>query len=141
MRILHSITAIHVTLINACTHVHTAVKERKMNLVYIWRYIKILHSIGTVINLKKCIIFKGFTVQSSYKLKLPPHLIVQAANIKITETIGQGKLNFCTKYNTKWIFCLGEFGVVYKGHLLRDGGNIVTATVAIKTLKGWLLIH
>ena len=26
--------------------------------------------------------------------------------------------------------------MVYKGHLLEDGGNIVTATVAIKTLKG-----
>ena len=30
----------------------------------------------------------------------------------------------------------GEFGVVYKGHLLEDGGKIVTTTVAIKTLKG-----
>jgi hypothetical protein len=34
-------------------------------------------------------------------------------------------------------FCvLGEFGVVYKGHILEDGGSIVIATVAIKTLKG-----
>ena len=46
-----------------------------------------------------CVIFKDFTVQSSYKLKLPPHLIAYAANIKITETIGQGKPNFCTKFN------------------------------------------
>ena len=28
--------------------------------------------------------------------------------------------------------------MVYKGHLSEDGGNIVTATVAIKTLKGYL---
>ena len=38
--------------------------------------------------------------------------------------------------NNHYFFCLGEFGVVYKGHLLEDGGNIVTTTVAIKTLKG-----
>ena len=28
--------------------------------------------------------------------------------------------------------------MVYKGHLLEDGGKVVTATVAIKTLKGSL---
>ena len=85
-----------------------------------------------------CDIFKDFTVQSSYKLKLPPHLIAHAANIKITETIGQGKPNFQVAPNLlqTLLSCLGEFGVVYKGHLLGDGGNIVTATVAIKTLKG-----
>ena len=52
-----------------------------------------LYNIGIIIKL--CVVFKGFTVQSSYKLKLPPHLIVHAANIKMTETIGQGKPNFC----------------------------------------------
>lgn len=31
-------------------------------------------------------------VQSSYKLSLPPYLIIHASNIKMTETIGQGKL-------------------------------------------------
>ena len=30
----------------------------------------------------------------------------------------------------------GEFGVVYRGHLLKDRGQTVTETVAIKTLKG-----
>ena len=30
----------------------------------------------------------------------------------------------------------GEFGVVYKGHLIKDQGQVVTETVAIKTLKG-----
>ena len=30
----------------------------------------------------------------------------------------------------------GEFGVVYKGHLLKDLGQTVVGVVAIKTLKG-----
>ena len=30
----------------------------------------------------------------------------------------------------------GEFGVVYKGHILKNMGQIVTNVVAIKTLKG-----
>ena len=30
---------------------------------------------------------------------------------------------------------IGEFGVVYKGHLVQEGG-VVIETVAIKTLKG-----
>ena len=33
-------------------------------------------------------------------------------------------------------FILGEFGVVYKGHIVVDQGRIITETVAIKTLKG-----
>ena len=31
---------------------------------------------------------------------------------------------------------LGEFGVVYKGHITTNQGKVVTETVAIKTLKG-----
>ena len=31
---------------------------------------------------------------------------------------------------------LGEFGVVYKGHITTNQGQVVTETVAIKTLKG-----
>ena len=31
---------------------------------------------------------------------------------------------------------LGEFGVVYKGHLVKDQGQVIIETVAIKTLKG-----
>ena len=34
---------------------------------------------------------RGFTVQSSFKLKLPPHLIIPAAYIKLVEPIGQGE--------------------------------------------------
>ena len=51
------------------------------------------------------IIFKGFGVQSSYKFKLPPPLIVQAANIKMTEIIGQGKLNFALSSNHYFFEC------------------------------------
>ena len=31
---------------------------------------------------------------------------------------------------------LGEFGIVYKGYIIKEQGSIVTDTVAIKTLKG-----
>ena len=34
----------------------------------------------------------------------------------------------------------GEFGVVYKGHLVKDQGQVVTETVAIKTLKGKCMV-
>ena len=34
------------------------------------------------------------------------------------------------------VFIAGEFGVVYKGHLLKDLGQMVIGVVAIKTLKG-----
>ena len=30
----------------------------------------------------------------------------------------------------------GEFGIVYKGHLVKDQGQVVSEVVAIKTLKG-----
>ena len=43
-----------------------------------------------------CTGLQGFAVQSSYKLNLPPHLIVHSSNIKMTETIGQGKLTVIT---------------------------------------------
>ena len=32
----------------------------------------------------------SFSVQSSYKLRLPPHLIIQSSTIQMTETIGHG---------------------------------------------------
>lgn len=34
----------------------------------------------------------------------------------------------------------GEFGIVYRGHLLKDGGKTVSEMVAIKTLKGTLYL-
>ena len=40
---------------------------------------------------------------------------------------------------TGMITILGEFGVVYKGHITADQGQVVTETVAIKTLKGMTL--
>ena len=39
-----------------------------------------------------CAASRGLSVQSSFKLKLSPHLIIHSSNIKITEPIGQGKL-------------------------------------------------
>ena len=36
---------------------------------------------------------------------------------------------------------IGEFGIVYKGHILKDPGPIVTDIVAMKTLKGMCLLY
>ena len=41
---------------------------------------------------------KSFTVQSSYKLNIPEHLIIHAANIELCEAIGQG--NYCISIDT-----------------------------------------
>ena len=35
-----------------------------------------------------------------------------------------------------YIILLGEYGIVYKGFLVKNLGGIVTELVAIKTLKG-----
>ena len=34
------------------------------------------------------------------------------------------------------MYVVGEFGIVYKGYIVKNQGSIVTDTVAIKTLKG-----
>ena len=31
---------------------------------------------------------------------------------------------------------VGEFGIVYKAHIVKDPGSVVTDVVAVKTLKG-----
>ena len=38
---------------------------------------------------------RGFSVQSSFKLKLSPHLVIKAANIRLIETVGQGDIIEC----------------------------------------------
>ncbi len=83
---------------------------------------------------------KKISVQSSFKLKLPPPLIFEASTIKLDETIGQGKINI-TQWQCKphQIITLnsGEFGIVYKGRLDKTVGHLVhSEVVAIKTLKG-----
>ena len=46
----------------------------------------------------------------------------------------------CTNWILLWLIyscCdIGEFGIVYKGHIIKDPGPVVTDIVAIKTLKG-----
>lgn len=46
---------------------------------------------------------KKFSVQSSFRLELPPPLIIEASTIKLDETIGQG---MCTHHNS--VESLGE---------------------------------
>ena len=83
---------------------------------------------------------KTFSVQSSYKLNLPKCLIIPSSNIKLLETVGQGIINvYCASQKLKLIMSLyfsGEFGIVYKGHTIKNLGQIVTDVVAVKTLKG-----
>ena len=44
--------------------------------------------------------------------------------------------NITLCFSTVEISISGEFGVVYKGHILKGQGQIVSEIVAIKTLKG-----
>ena len=79
------------------------------------------------------------TVQSSYKLNLPRHLLIHAANIKLMEPIGQGDEMQVTivLFNIhRDVYTVGEFGIVYKGYIVKEQGRIMTDTVAVKTLKG-----
>ena len=44
---------------------------------------------------------------------------------------------FLLLYDNIWIITIpGEFGVVYKGHIIKNLGQITTEVVAVKTLKG-----
>lgn len=83
---------------------------------------------------------KNFSVQSSYKLNLPRYLIIPSSNIKLLETVGQGIINvmYVVHYKkiTLLLYLSGEFGIVYKGHIIKILGQIVTDIVAVKTLKG-----
>ena len=39
-------------------------------------------------------------------------------------------------YSVYYTCNVGEFGIVYKGYVVKDQGSIMTDIVAIKTLKG-----
>ena len=84
------------------------------------------------------------SVQSSYKLTLPSHLLIHASNIKLLESVGQGNLDVhdfsysLATWSDHSMWHIGEFGIVYRGHIIKyqGTGQVVTDTVAIKTLKG-----
>ena len=40
------------------------------------------------------------------------------------------------QYCSMYMYNVGEFGIVYKGYVVKEQGSIVTDIVAIKTLKG-----
>ena len=40
------------------------------------------------------------------------------------------------QYRLIFMYTVGEFGIVYKGYIVKDQGSIVTEPVAVKTLKG-----
>ena len=42
------------------------------------------------------------SVQSSFQLNLPPHLVIPSSCIKLNETIGQGAVTCVTPYNCYW---------------------------------------
>ena len=89
---------------------------------------------------------RTISVQSSYKLNLPPYLLIHAVNIKLVEPIGQGDYRcYCYVHACSIlvhvIIILGEFGIVYKGYIVEEQESIVTDTVAIKTLKGIDIVY
>ena len=47
-----------------------------------------------------------FTVQSSFKLTLPPHLIITASSVKLNEIIGQGNIRDTCMTNACTFFLL-----------------------------------
>ena len=72
------------------------------------------------------------------KLDLPLHLIIPSANIKLRETVGQGKC--ISGYSTSTVLSLklipGEYGIVYKGYIINRDGESFDEYLAVKTLKG-----
>ena len=52
----------------------------------------------------------AFSVQSSYKLNVPTYLIIHAANLKLQETIGQGRSN--CKNSSGMKVCLSYHGCI-----------------------------
>ena len=69
------------------------INQRKINYytyLTMYTYIIIIIMLSLVILIPAA--SKNLSVQSSFKLNLPPHLIVHSSNIKITQTVGQGTL-------------------------------------------------
>lgn len=66
--------------------------------------------------------------------------IIPDVQIQIRNTVGEGNPSetSTTYFVYPWpsLPCKGEFGVVYRAHLLRKGTMIATQVVAVKTLKG-----
>ena len=90
-----------------------------------------------------------FTVPRAYRNDIPDHLIISATNIQLMDPIGQGIYAVICRHckihgesykifsrNNVIISYTGEFGVVYKGHIVKDLGQTITDVVAVKTLKG-----
>ena len=93
------------------------------------------------------------SVMSSYKLNLPPSLIIHKTDIKLLNMIGQGEKSSCNcsglllyclqlifvcAKNMMFLFIIsGEFGVVYKGHIIANHRPDYMEVVAVKTLKGY----
>lgn len=76
-----------------------------------------------------------YSVHTSLKLDLPHHLIISSASIKLNETIGQGKTYKLGRTTIDDIIVIGEYGIVYKGYIIKDGESF-DEYLAIKTLKG-----
>ena len=83
------------------------------------------------------------SVNSKLSLDLPKTFLVNSCNLQLGKTIGQGTL--CSsknpdKYKLIIVSISGEFGIVYKALLKKGFIEGYTETVAVKTLKGTLLV-
>ena len=106
----------------------------------------------------------GFQVTDEFMEQLPQQLIVPSSHLQLFETVGQGAETTCSSgctcriecniskqypYTTVYVYLhnmyslnspsnmiIGEFGVVYRGKLLRKQGRNRPGFVAVKTMRG-----
>ena len=72
---------------------------------------------------------------NTHKTKMP---IIKSCNLKLNETIGQGKHNYINimQQLAGTRLYVGEFGIVYKAYLSKECSRLGRDLVAVKTLKG-----
>ena len=72
------------------------------------------------------------------------HVIIPNEFIRFMDCIGQGNTNILIYYNdihSRIIIFIGEFGIVYKAHLIGPMTKYQPVKVAVKTLKGMIHVH
>ena len=71
-------------------------------------------------------------VSTEHLDKLSSEIIIASKDLRLLDCIGQGR----NVYYSVLSYLVGEFGLVYKAHLIRSSNNYQPITVAVKTLKG-----
>ena len=84
--------------------------------------------------------------QNELRALLPQKFHIPSSQLRLLNSIGHGTVTFkyhltdwlCITYNSVcgYILSPGEFGEVYKAHLIKWTGEGKPRTVAVKTLRG-----